>query len=169
MRRDPDQDAEDRFCQQLLLLGAKWFDSRKRYYFILEVEDDEKPAIIELEEGDTPLPTRMERRLVKVGIQSGPNPGLWVAEYETTMYGFREKRNFVPTWASKVTLAMTMEQRCEILKNMGAKFFATLDDYDGAGCLKAWKEKSQGEVGPLVQTHYTSPPAVSHSGPTMPC
>jgi hypothetical protein len=43
LERDPDQDAEDRLCQQLLRLGAKWFDSPERYQFASGVfEEDER-------------------------------------------------------------------------------------------------------------------------------
>lgn len=43
MRRDPNQDTEDMLCQRLLLLGAKWFDSRDRYGFVGNVAEDHDP------------------------------------------------------------------------------------------------------------------------------
>jgi hypothetical protein len=66
----------------------------------------------------------------------------------------QEKYNLLPTDAGKVSLARTMDEKCEILKSMGARFFASLEQYDGAACLRAWQEKTQGEFGPLVQTQY---------------
>jgi hypothetical protein len=40
------------------------------------------------------------------------------------------------------------------LKQLGGRFLANLEDYDGVGCLNAWKDKETGEVGPLVITRY---------------
>jgi hypothetical protein len=154
MRRDPDQDAEDKLCERLLLLGAKWFDSQERYQFVAGVAEDYDPDILALEAGKAQAPTTMERRWVSVGLPSRPKGGLWVAEYDTVMYGMQEKYNLLPTDAGKVSLARTMDEKCEILKSMGARFFASLEQYDGAACLRAWQEKTQGEFGPLVQTQY---------------
>lgn len=80
--------------------------------------------------------------------------GLWVAEFDTVGYGISEKHNLLPSDAGRVLLARTMGHKCAILKSMGARFFASLEVYEGAVCLKAWAEKTQGEFGPLVQTAY---------------
>jgi hypothetical protein len=66
----------------------------------------------------------------------------------------QEKHNLLPGNAVHVSLARTMEEKCVILKNLGGKFFASLDVYDGPSCLRAWQEKTQGEFGPLDQTQY---------------
>lgn len=154
IRRDPNQEAEDKLCQRLLLLGAKWFDSRDRYGFVGNVAEDHEPSILALEAGEAQVPTTMERRWVSVGLPSGPEGGLWVLEYDTVIYGMREKHNLLPEDAVRVSLARTMDEKCEILEDIGAKFFRSLDQYDGAACLRAWEEKTQGEFGPLVQTQY---------------
>jgi hypothetical protein len=156
LQRSPDQDEEDEFCQQLLLLGAKWFDSKSRYVFVFGVAQDEEPCILALENGEAPEPTTMERRWVSVGWPSEPDQrgGLWVADFDTTMYGVQEKHNLVPSAAVKVTLARTMDEKCAILKSIGGKFHQSLDMYDGAACLKAWTTKTAGEVGPLEPTKY---------------
>jgi hypothetical protein len=52
LRRYPNQDAEDKLCQRLLLLGTKWFDSRDRYGFVSNVADDNEPEILALEAGE---------------------------------------------------------------------------------------------------------------------
>jgi len=152
MRRDPDQHAEDKLCQRLLLLGAKWFDSYDRYYFVACVAEDHDPSILALEAGEAQAPTTMERRWVSVAHLSGLDGGVWVAEFDTNMYGMQEKNNLVPAEAGKVLLAKTMDEKGEILKSIGGKFFASLEEYDGAACLNAWKEKT--EFGPLKQTQY---------------
>ena len=43
-QRDPDQDAEDAFCQGLLKLGATWWSSHARRRFILNLENGEEEA-----------------------------------------------------------------------------------------------------------------------------
>lgn len=154
LRRDHNQDSEDKFCQQLLLLGAKWFDSHERWSFVAGVAENHQPDILTLDAGEAEMPTKMEKRWVSVGWVSGPDGGLWVAEFDTVGYGISEKHNLLPSDAGRVLLARTMDHKCAILKNMGAKFFARLEEYEGAACLKAWAEKTQGEFGPLIQTAY---------------
>jgi len=155
MRRDPDQDAKDSLCQRLLLLSAKWFDSLERARFVHRVVDGIEPEILALEAGEAQMPTKMERGWVSVGYPT--SGGLWIAEYNTFAHGMQETDN-VPVDAMRVSLAKTMDVKCEILKSIGAKFFASLEQYDGAACLRAWEEKTQGEVGPLVQTQYEEEP-----------
>jgi hypothetical protein len=154
MRRDPDQHAEDKLCQRLLLLGAKWFDSYDRYSFVAGVAEDHDPSILALEAEEEQAPTTMERRWVSVAQLSGLDRGVWVAEFDTVMHGMQEKNNLLPADAGKVLLAKTMDEKGEILKSMGGKFFASIEQYDGAACLNAWEEKTEGEFGPLVQTQY---------------
>jgi hypothetical protein len=171
--RDCDQDTEDALCQKLLLLGAKWFDSEDRYTFVAgvanEAADEDDPHWLALEAGEMPPPTKMERRWVSVAIipagedegdEDGGKEGerikgLWVLEYETTLPGMQERHNLQPYDVGRVSLARTMEEKCEILKAMGARFFASPSRYEGgAACVNAWEEKTQGEVGPLVKTQY---------------
>jgi len=154
LRRDSDQAAEDSFCQQLLLLGAKWWDSEERYRFLAEVSERMSPAISELDEEKKPYPTMREKRWVKVGWPSKPPGGLWVAEFETDMYDIEEEENRVPEDAARVMLARDMDERCEILRRLGGRFFGSLDEYEGEAFLRAWDEKVEGEVGPLVKTSY---------------
>jgi len=97
----------------------------------------------------------MEKRWVSVGWPSGSlDGGLWVAEFDTVGYGISEKHNLLPGDAGRVLLAKTMDDKCAILENMGARFFASLEEFEGTACLKAWAEKSEGEFGPLVKTDY---------------
>jgi hypothetical protein len=153
MHRDPDQQAEDKLSQRLLLLGAKWFDSYDRYSFVAGVAEDHDPSILALEAGEEQAPITMEMP-VSVAHLSGQDGGVWVAEFDTVMYGMQEKNHLLPADAGKVLLVKTMDEKGEILKRMGRKFFASLEQNDGAACLKAWKEKTKGEFGPLVQTQY---------------
>jgi hypothetical protein len=58
----------------------------------------------------------------------------------------------VPTDAARLTLATNMDERCEILKGMGAKLYKSLDEHEGGTYLGAWQTKWEGEVEPLEQT-----------------
>lgn len=60
-------EAEDEFCQRLLLLGAKWFDSESRYRFMAGVREGEYYSIRDLESGKRPELILGERRWIKVG------------------------------------------------------------------------------------------------------
>ena len=45
--------------------------------------------------------------------------GFWILDCDTNWVGIIEQDNLVPADAAKVTLAKTMEERCEILKGRG--------------------------------------------------
>jgi hypothetical protein len=156
LERDADQDAEDGFCQQLLRLGAKWFDSVERYQFVSGVQEEDERCVNDLEAGVAERLTTMERQWVCVGIASGE--GLWVAEYDTPLPFVQERHNLEPLDSAKVMLARTMDERCSILEAMGAKFYENIEQYDGAACLRAWEKKITGEFGPLKQIPYVVPP-----------
>lgn len=68
---------------------------------------------------------------------------------DTNMLGVLEEENLVPEDAGKVGLARSMEERCEILKKMGARFFGAMEeDLEGETTfLRAWEWKWEGEVG----------------------
>jgi hypothetical protein len=152
LTRATDPKAEDEFCQRLLLLGAKWFDSESRYRFMARVREGEYSAVQDLESGKQPELTLGERRWVEIGWPSEPARGLWVGEWDTNLPGILEEDWQVPTDAARLTLATNMDERCEILKGMGAKFYKSLDEYEGGVYLRAWQTKWEGEVEPLEQT-----------------
>lgn len=155
LKRDRDQDAEDEVCKRLLLLGATWFDSQDRYDIVAAVEDDFDPLILKIKSGEAPAPTKTERRWVEVGYPSeSQGGGLWVAEYDNPVFGPPWQGPPIPGEDVHLLLARNMEEKCEILRQLGARFLEKLEDYDGAGCLRAWEEKETGEVGPLVVTRY---------------
>lgn len=159
-------DEEDVFCQKLLLLGAKWWDSEKRYQFIDHFAAGIQPYIEDVEGGRVEEPTLRERRWVKVGweqaaAKADADPstgnskcGFWILDCDTNWEGIIEEDNLVPADAAKVKLAKTMEERCEILRGMGAKFYASLEDYGSETTfMRAWASKVDGEIGPLKIVH----------------
>jgi hypothetical protein len=154
--RDRDQASDDDFCRRLLLLGAKWSDSYERYKFVCRVADNEEVETQALEDGEQPSPSKMERRWLSIAWTTGSMPkeevgidGFWLAEYETSMWGWEARGNFVPPETAREALAMNMNQKCEILKGLGAKFYRKPEDYDGVACIIAWTSKESGEFGPL--------------------
>ena len=155
-KEQDDEDEEDAFCQRLLLLGAKWWDNEKRYQFVDHFAAGIQPFVEDIEEGRVAEPTLRERRWVKVGWEgvaanaSVDGGGFWILDCDTNWIGIIEEDNLVPADAAKVKLAKTMEERCEILKGMGARFYAGLEDYKSEGTfLRAWSWKWEGEIGPL--------------------
>ncbi|MCJ1249833.1 hypothetical protein MMC30_007059 [Trapelia coarctata] len=154
LRRSPDQALEDSLCQKLLLLGAKWWDSESRKRFIVQVSMGDSRAMRELDEERIPGPTPRERRWVRVGWPSEPRGGLWVAEFDENTYDIEDEDDLVPEDTGRLVLARDMDERCEILRRLGARFFGSLDEYEGRGFLRAWEGKMEGEVGPLQKTWF---------------
>lgn len=157
--RDDDQDAEDAFCQRLLLLGAKWWDSEERYLFVASVEETSHGRDNSYGHGDgsfrnakRPAPTMREKRWVKVGWPS--TGGLWVSEFDTTWGGVDEDENLPPDEGlARVKLARTMDERCQILRDtFRAKFYYDVSEYEGYAFLRAWEWKFTGEVGRTMLT-----------------
>ncbi|KUL83343.1 hypothetical protein ZTR_11265 [Talaromyces verruculosus] len=97
---------------------------------------------IKIEAGEAPYPTKTERRWVKVGYPSeSQGGGLWVAEYDNPVFGAPWHGPGIPDGHVHLLLARDMHERCEILKQLGARFLERVEDYDGVGCLRAWEEK----------------------------
>ena len=103
--RDDNQEAEDAFCQRLLLLGAKWWDSEVRYRFVVDIEDAANGRIGangglrghhdgSFRNMKRPDATLREKRWVKVRWPS--TGGLWVSEFDTTWAGVDEEENLRP-------------------------------------------------------------------------
>jgi len=157
VERLDDQVAEDAFCQQLLLLGPKWWDSEARYSILVEMEvggGHRADGVFRVDEA--PTPTMREKRFVKVGWPS--TGGLWVAEFDTTFAGVDEEDNLLPDdeGAGRLWMARTMDERCAILRDrFKATFHKDMKDYKGYAFLNSWETKEVGEVGPLLQPEET--------------
>ena len=154
--KEGDEDDEDAFCQRLLLLGAKWWDNEKRYQFVEQFAAGIQPFVEDVEEGRVAEPTLRERRWTKVGWKhaaadaSAAGGGFCILDCDDNWIGIIEEDNLVPADAAKVKLAKTMEERCEILKGMGARSYAGLQHYESESTfLRAWEWKWEGEAGHL--------------------
>jgi hypothetical protein len=145
----PSQAAEDDFCQRLLLLGAKWWDREARFHFLISADNLDDRAIQALENETAPIPTMRERHWVSVAwLTTG---GLWVAEFDTNLWGIMEEEKLVPSEIARLKLACTMDERSEELRgHFKAKFYQDVRDYQGYAFWNSWEEKETGEVGPLV-------------------
>ena len=152
-----EDDEEDTFCQRLLLLGAKWWDSEKRYQFVDRFGAGMEPFVGDVEGGRVEEPTLRERRWVKVGWETAVSSmdvseigGFWLLDCDANWLGVIEEDNVVPEDAARVNLAASMDERCEILKQIGARFYPALGQYEGESTfLRAWEWKREGEIGQL--------------------
>lgn len=142
MQRYKTPDEEDSFCQQLLLLGAKWWDSMARYT-LLNCEDIDIHA---LDDSDEPLPTLRERYWISVAWPS--TGGLVVSEWDTNMYGVGLGVELVPTDTSRLLLCTNMDEKTELLKSrFQGKLWNSVAEYTGNSFIGSWALKDAGEIG----------------------
>jgi hypothetical protein len=146
MKRHKTREEEDAFCQRLLLLGAKWWDSVARHW-LLNNPDQEDTAELD----NSPLPTMRERYWVSVAWPS--TGGLVVSEYNTNMYPGGVETETVPDDVCRLVLCTTMDEKAAILKGrFEGKSWESVNDYHGNAFVRCWETKYSGEVGELLQT-----------------
>ncbi|KAH7371730.1 hypothetical protein BKA66DRAFT_572699 [Pyrenochaeta sp. MPI-SDFR-AT-0127] len=132
---------EDIFCQKLLLLGAKWWDTVRRCVLLTSEETD----ILALDDSDEPLPTLRERYWVSVAWPS--TGGMVVSEWDTNMYGVGIVDELVPTDVSRLLLCTNMDEKAEVLKSrFQGKHWGTVAEYQGNAFINCWSSKETGEV-----------------------
>ena len=158
LTRLDDQSKKDHFCQKLLLLGAKWWDSEARFSIVSAVEalatgtaaGDGKRVEGAFDVDKEEAPTMRERRLIRIGWASSGN-GVLVSEFDTTWVGVEDEE-----W-DRLRLCRTMEERCDMLRErFGAVFYRDLKkEYHGFGFFNAWQEDKTGQVGPLLRSEET--------------
>ncbi|KAF2492711.1 hypothetical protein BU16DRAFT_466581, partial [Lophium mytilinum] len=151
-KRYEDSTQEDAFCQRLLLLGAKWWDSRARFSLLLDAKLYEAGCRDALEEGTEPEPTASERFWVCVAWPS--SGGLVMAEYDTTLPGFsKDADRFVPGDVARLRLCASMDERAAmLLERCGGKVFRDVSEYSGKACINSWVLKTAGDHGLLQET-----------------
>jgi hypothetical protein len=100
--RSSDPADEDEFCKRLRNLGAVWWPS----------EQDEVYAVLgALEEGES----EKGAKVIETGWPSSGN-GVWVLKYDTKKW--KEKFG-----AMLLELALNMDERCQVIKELGGSFF----------------------------------------------
>ncbi|KAF2012501.1 hypothetical protein BU24DRAFT_425148 [Aaosphaeria arxii CBS 175.79] len=148
MTRHEDPADEDAFCQRLLLLGAKWWDSLARYHLL----NGEDVDVHELDESDEPEPTQRERHWVSVAWPSGGG-GLVVAEFDTNMWNPPIEKELVPMDVARLRLCTSMDEKARMLRDrFGGRDWGRVEDYRGNAFMGCWAEKESGEVGELQKT-----------------
>jgi hypothetical protein len=146
MKRHKTREKENVFCHQLLLLGAKWWDSVARHW-LLNNPDQEDTSELDR----SPLPTLKERFWVSVAWPS--TGGLVVSEYNTNMYPGGVETDTVPDDVCRLLLCITMDEKATMLKEkFEGKSWESVDDYKGNAFLGCSEAKHTGEVGDLLQT-----------------
>lgn len=138
----------DAWCQKLLLLGAKWWDSNDRYHLL----HDEDQDVNHLGESGEPLPTMKERHWVSVAWPS--TGGLVVSEFDTTMWGVeRDCDEFVPEDVARLQLCTSMDEKAKMLKErFQGKVWGRVEEYRGNAFIGCWGVKDTGEVGGFWKT-----------------
>ncbi|KAL8767429.1 MAG: hypothetical protein Q9194_005988 [Teloschistes cf. exilis] len=128
MERFDDQSAGGAFCQQLLLLGAKWWESEAGYSIVLDFE--QRRAGNWMVDGafaisKQPPPTMREKRIIKAGWPS--TGGVWISEFDTTWAGVDEEENLLEGGElARLRLARTMDERCAMLRDRFRGVFHTI-------------------------------------------
>ncbi|KAL4951611.1 hypothetical protein BDW69DRAFT_186245, partial [Aspergillus filifer] len=135
LERDRNQDAEDEVCKQLLSLGATWYDSKARFKLLAAAAENGRAARDKFLTEQVPAVTRTESLWVRVGWPS--TGGLWVVEFGDPRFEeLIDPCSGQETWVSDsalVSLAMDMDQRCQILERLGGKFYAHGANYYYSG------------------------------------
>lgn len=157
LRRDPDQSAEDSFCQALLRLGATWWNSEARQTFIRKLEHGDEGAHDAVEANESLAPSRRERGWVRVAWPSQPPGALCVLECEKIIMGRDGSEKLRPRHHGLIALARTMDERFVVLQKLGGTVYASLDEYQGPMFLKAWEEGHQGDWGELRKYEFIDP------------
>jgi hypothetical protein len=147
MLRHESPEAEDDFCQKLVLLGAQWWDSYARYLLL----EREMLGIIELDENYEPLPTMRERYWVSVAWPS--TGGFVVSEFDTNMWGADDSTERVPRDVARLRLCNSMDEKAQVLQErFEGKVWGKVEDYRGNGFIGCWDQKESGEVGDFQKT-----------------
>ena len=85
------------------------------------------------------------------------NGSFWILDCDTNWMGVFEPHNTVPVDAGRLVLAPNMEERCKILKDMGAKHYPNLAAYDAESeFLRSFEWKREGEVDALELNDHPS-------------
>ncbi len=79
------------------------------------VDEMDESSIHKLDEGLEPAPTMAEKRFVSVSWPT--TGGLWIAEFDTSLWGIEEEDNLVPDDVARLSMARTMDERTRLLRD----------------------------------------------------
>jgi hypothetical protein len=146
LKRHKTREEEDAFCERLLLLGAKWWDSVARHWLFNNPDQDDASEL-----DNSPLPTMRERYWISVAWPS--TGGLVVSEYDTNIYPGGVETDTVPDDVCRLMLCTTMDEKATMLKErFQGKSWGSVEDYQGNGFIGCWQSKQCGEVDEMLQT-----------------
>jgi hypothetical protein len=148
MRRDPDQDAEDAFAEQLLLIGGKWWQHEGRYQLFKQVYPDNCGGIAQKETPDGVKPLT-EREGIFTAIGWPSTGGLWVSEFEVDSNIYTEYVDedleppamcFEPNMML-IRMARTMNEKCALLsQKFHGKYYSNVSEYKGLELLNSFND-----------------------------
>ncbi|KAF2267585.1 hypothetical protein CC78DRAFT_456807, partial [Lojkania enalia] len=139
---------EDAFCDKLLRLGAKWWDSRARYHLLTGALEGEEDCLAALEDGSAPEASVRESTWMCVAWVSGG--GFVVAECDDERVGGGEE---VPEDVGRLGLCGNMEERGRVLRDrFQGRFYADVKEYDGVAWIGGLERRKEGEHGELERT-----------------
>lgn len=122
---------------------ARWWDSAIRRQILDMIEPPDRELLQEIDafavNGEL-VPTERERCFVSVGWPT--TEGLWVAELDSTLWALDGGDLIYPTDRARLTLARTMDERCQILRDhFDATFYEDVKDYKGLAFLNSWQDR----------------------------
>lgn len=157
LRRDPEQGAEDEFCRGLLRLGATWWDSEARRDFVKKLEHGHEEAIEAVYADESLAPTKLEQTWMRIAWPSDPAGALCVLVRDKPIMGRSGDLVLPPKNHLIISLARTMDERCELLRKLGGKMYDRIEDVDDPRFLRAWEDEYLGEKGGLKKYEFNDP------------
>ncbi|KAJ6437229.1 histone-fold protein [Purpureocillium lavendulum] len=121
--RSHDNDEEDKLALAMMRQGAHWWPDWELYQSHYDRLSDQ------LIPYDFHFPPR-----INVGYPSSGN-GVWVFKFSEDRMEVDEDEPIKPTlkcipdgWYERINMAITADERCEVLKSFGATYYETVDD-----------------------------------------
>ncbi|KAI9642510.1 hypothetical protein NHQ30_009315 [Ciborinia camelliae] len=131
--RSSDAMQEDEFCTLMRRIGAIWWRSERDYEVEWSCSNEGYGAYTECNEdkyareGRLP-PTDAQKQVLIFGWPTD-GVGVWVLRYEAR----KDKRRLLPRDFGKINMAMTMDERVEVMKEFCAVFYEKESDVEELG------------------------------------
>ena len=122
--RSSNADEEDDLALRMLHLGAKWWPSLDFYAYHREKMQQGTPY-------DFHFPP-----IIQVAYPSS-GEGVWVSKFTADQMNWDERiwrKSYLPRkpddWDGKISMVLTMDERCAVLKSFGATFYESVEACD---------------------------------------